>query len=385
MSNLLITHDRFLEGLIKADGCRLTDERGRTWLDLESGIWAAGLGHNHPRINRVIRDMLERVSHLNTRYLNPWAEKAAGRLLTLTGLSGGRCLFLSSGSEAVELGVTLAREATGRAGMLTFANSYLCAFGSAGQKPSTDWTLLDPIRSAACPGPTACSEDCRSIAALDFDRTAGFVLEPGSSSGTVDFPERKVVECLADRVKKAGGLVVANEITTGIGRTGEWFGYEHYPVRPDVVALGKGLGNGYPVSAVVVSPEIAERVTANHFHYAQSHQNDPLGCAIAAEVMAVIEEDGLLTRTTKVGDWLLSEIREITAGRGSISQVRGRGLHLGIQFKEPDEAIRVHGLLMDRRLLPGLQPQAGVIRLLPALTITREELSLFLTGLEASL
>ena len=153
---------------------------------------------------------------------------------------------------------------------------------------------------------------------IPFDKIGAFVFEPGGSGiGFVHFPPRPLVEAIAGRVRASGGLIVANEITTGIGRTGKWFGFQHYDIQPDIVALGKGLGNGYPVSAVAVREETAEKLERGGFHYVQSHQNDPLGCAIAREVIAALHEEKLIERGAELGAYFLEGLREIQTKRAS--------------------------------------------------------------------
>ncbi len=115
---------------------------------------------------------------------------------------------------------------------------------------------------------------------MPFEDIAGLIFEPGSASGLVKFPPHGLVQTLVGIIRQRGGLLVVDEVTTGLGRTGAWYGFEHYALQPDIVALGKALGNGYPVSAVAMTHDLADRLEQDGFHYVQSHQNDPLGCAI---------------------------------------------------------------------------------------------------------
>ena len=378
MSRILKCHDVFLEGVVSASGCVLRDAGGRQYVEYESGIWCVALGHNHPRINRVMAEQAGRVMHLNSRYLGEVAERAALALLGRLGMPEGNCVFLSSGSEAVEFGVQALRRLCGKPLLITFRESYLSAYGSSGGKSDDEWALVDWKACRDCPRDD-CAEDCPALGRIPFDRVGGFVLEPGSSSGQVIFPPDKVVAGLARLVRSRGGLVMANEVTTGLGRTGKWFGYGHYALKPEVVSLGKILGNGYPVSACALGAGLGKRLLDTGFHYAQSHQDDPLGCAVALEVLAVLAEEGLIERSERVGAWFKAKLEGLAAGRELVRKVRGRGLMLALELV-PGAAEDLHRKMMEQRLLVGLQPAGNVIRFYPALNMEREH---FLRVLEA--
>ncbi len=166
-----------------------------------------------------------------------------------------------------------------------------------------------------------------------FDRIGGFLFEPGSSSGLVRFPPEKLIQRIVGAVQRAGGFVLVNEVTTGVGRTGKWFGYEHYAISPDIVATGKGIGNGYPVSVAAFGPRVVERLGGREVKYAQSHQNDPVGAAVVREVIRLIREEGLLDR--EPGDLEDPARRAWTrcgARTGAIREIRARGLMVAVEL-----------------------------------------------------
>jgi len=140
-------------------------------------------------------------------------------------------------------------------------------------------------------------------------------------------------------VQRWQGLVIVNEVTTGLGRTGVWCGYRHYGLRPDIVALGKRLDNGYPVSAVVMVQDVAGSLENGAFRYAQSHQNDPLGCAIASEVIAVMREEGVVGRSNRVGTRFVRELGLLGERHRAVKEVRGKGLMIATEWEEDCEGI----------------------------------------------
>lgn len=370
---------------VRGHGCTLYDARGREYVDFEAGVWCTVLGHRHERIDQVMREQSAQIMHLGYRYTSDLAEEAAIAVLTTLALPDGRCTFLSSGSEAVEFAVQTARRVTGQPLLLTLADSYLAAYGSASRKSPQEWVCLDWSPCAACPQNDQCDPHCSRLGEIPFESIGGLVFEPGNASGLVRFPPMALVQTLAARIKQHGGLLVVDEVTTGLGRTGAWYGFQHYGLRPDVVALGKGLGNGYPVSGIAMTREIADRLEDSAFRYAQSHQNDPLGCAVAREIIAVIQKDGLVERSDQVGACFRRDLQQLAERHEIVRQVRGRGLMIaldleGSQGQSP--ASVVYRELLERGFLVGYNPSASLLRFYPALTIGEEDIAHLLESLE---
>jgi acetylornithine aminotransferase len=378
MNHILKCHEIVKTDFVRGQNCYLYDSRGKRYVDLESGIWSTALGHGHPRISQVIRAQLEKVIHLGTRYPSPLADEAAIEVLDIVGLGDGKCVFLSSGSEAVEFAVQIARRTVTKPLFLTFSTSYLAAYGSAGRKSADEWQLID-WSNGTPPDPKEC------LQGIPFDQIGAFVFEAGGSgSGFVRFPPQPLVHEIARRVKQEGGLIVANEVTTGLGRTGKWFGFQHYTIQPDIVALGKGLGNGYPVSAVAMRRGIAEQAENSGFHYAQSHQNDPLGCAVAREVIATLREEHWIERGNTVGAFLLEGLKRLEKRHAVVKEARGRGMLLGLELY-PHEHLSVQSAyrqLLEGGFLVGYYSAGNVLRFDPALTMEKDDIRDLLESLD---
>jgi len=381
MGHILMCHEIVKTDFVQGRNCSLVDAGGKGYIDLESGIWATALGHNHPRINRAIREQLKMISHLGTRYPNQLVEETAQDVLDITGIGDGKCTFLSSGSEAVEFGVQAIQRITGKPLLLTFQNSYLAAYGSAGRKDSQAWVLFD---WSICTH----TEPCHCLEKIPFERIGGFVFEPGGSGiGFVRFPPGKIVREIAQRVRETGGMLMANEITTGMGRTGKWFGFQHYDFQPDIVSLGKGLGNGYPVSAVAMKAKVAERLENSGFHFAQSHQNDPLGCAVAREVIRVFHARDWVGRGNTLGKYFLKGLQRLEKKYDLIKEARGRGMLLGLELRPQEQlsAQAAYRALLEKGFLVGYYPAGNLLRFDPALTVKKGDITRFLGTLEALL
>lgn len=384
-THLLKCHPIESRDFVKGEGCRLFDSAGRSYLDLESGSWAAVLGHGHPAVSEALKRQLDQVMHLGVRAPNHLAEEAAETLLALLGWPEGKASFLSSGSEAVEFSVQVVRKIMRRPLLLGFKKSYLSAFGSAARKSSEEWHLIED-----CPGGAADVEAVMET--IPFERIGGFVLECGGGSPWfVRFPSARLVGALAEKVQADGGFVVANEVTTGFGRTGSWFGFEHYGLRPDLVALGKGLGNGYPVSAAVLAPRAAELLEKTDFRHAQSHQNNPLGCAAALAAMRSLREERWIERGARRGAELLERLRELSGRKTSVREVRGRGMLLALELKagEPATGESLGAALFERGIIVGCYPStypAGTgVRLDPPLILASAECATLLSALDEAL
>ena len=334
---------------------------------------------------RAITEQMARIGHTGFNYANEMTEAAARDVLAVAGLDGGRCVFLCSGSEAVEYGVRVASQLIERRLVLTMADSYFGAYGAASQRPADAWHVFDWMPCGACPYPGECDAGCPRWATIPHDEIGAFLFEPGSSSGFVHFPPAKLIRNIVAAVRRAGGLVLVNEVTTGIGRTGAWFGYQHYDFTPDIVAMGKGIGNGYPVSVAAFAPAVVESLGGQPIKYSQSHQNDPLGAAVVRAVIQVIREEKLIERGREIGAALLAGLHGIAARTGQIAEVRARGLMLAIELSDDAETtltIRTHRELVRRGFVTCRRPGTGVLRLDPALTVEREDIDAFLVQFE---
>lgn len=379
MNHILKCHEIVKTDFVQAENCFLYDLHGRQYIDLESGIWCTAIGHSHPRISQVITEQASRLMHLGTRYPNTIVEKTASSVLSITQIWDGKCTFLSSGSEAVEFGVQAIRRVTGKNLLLTFSQSYLAAYGSSGRKQKDEWCLMD------WSGYSTTEELLTDIL---IEEIGGFVFEPGGSgSGFVQFPPLNLVQDIVQKIRQAGGLLMINEITTGMGRTGKWFGFQHYDIQPDIVAIGKGLGNGYPVSAVAMSRAVGDSLENTGLRYAQSHQNDPLGCAVAKEVIHILQEEGWVERGAELGAYFLQGLQSLAEKHSLIKDVRGRGMLLGLEIHQHPK-ITVEMLyheLLEKGFLVGYYPAGNLLRFDPALTIEKESLDHFLKVLDGVL
>jgi acetylornithine aminotransferase len=300
----------------------------------------------------------------------------------------GKCIFLCSGSEAVEYGVRVAQALSKQPLMLTMHDSYFGAYGSAHRREASAWFSFDWSACSHCDQADDCSKGCEHWETIPFDQIGGFLFEPGSSSGLVRFPPDKLISAIVGKIKSRDGLLLVNEVTTGMGRTGEWFGYQHYGLAPDIVAMGKGLGNGYPVSATVLAAPVAERLEEHPVPYAQSHMNDPLGAVVARTVIGVIRKEGLIQRGRAMAARLAEGMEAIRARSDCIQALRWRGPMMAVDVCDDEHAnrtTRTHRALIQSGYIIAQRPGLNVLRLDPALTIDEADVAGFLETLGAIL
>jgi acetylornithine aminotransferase len=356
--------------LEKSSGCFQYDLDGKEYIDFESGVWCTNLGHSHERIVSVINEQVKTSIHHGYRFRNEKSEKLSIELQRLIGYKNGASVFLSSGSEAVNLSITIAQRLTGKKKILKISNSYLSAYGL-GQINKDNEDLVNVTFN-----------DTEAIKKIDFKKISALILETGGASvEMVQFPKKEFVKELVEISIKNNLLIIAEEVTTGIGRLGKWFGFQDYDCNPDIVVTGKALGNGYPISAVTVNETTLQRLKDEWFVYAQSHQNDPLGCAIGLEVIKVIEKEQLIENCNKIGSYFSDKLKELRLSfPNEIKEIRSKGLMLAIEFHSTFDGNSLNVKLFELGFVFGFKQ--NTMRFLPPLTITENEIDRLIENLD---
>ncbi|MDO9512383.1 MAG: aminotransferase class III-fold pyridoxal phosphate-dependent enzyme [Bacteroidales bacterium] len=373
-------HDLLNREIIRGKNCHVFDKQGNSYLDIESGTWSTVIGHCHPAINQVLIEQASQLIHTGFNYYHPIIEEVSGQILKLVDMPEGKCVFLCSGSEAIEYGVRVIRSIIPNSFLLTFNDTYCGAYGSASIKDKRDWILYDWHNCSCTKAGKECEGDCKEFEEIPFTQISGFVFEPGSSAGLVKFPSIRLIQKIVENIRKNIGYILVNEVTTGIGRTGKWFGYQHYGIHPDLVALGKGLGNGYPVSSLAMTKRTHQNLKNKEFIYAQSHQNDALGAAVAGAVIKTIQTEGLIERCITLEDKIRVELAALSEKYPLIRKIRGRGLMIAIEFE--DRASYIHNQLFQHGIFCAKRRGHEVLRIDPPLTIEHKDIEQFIFHLD---
>ncbi len=346
--------------MVKSENCYVFDSDHKRYVDFESGDWSANMGHSNPLINQRIKQQVDKLIHDGLHFRNTESEQLSVKLLDKLGLQGGQSVFLNSGSEAVNLGIAIAQKLTRRNKVLKQDCSYLAAYGAGQQVESNSDLVSIPINTI------------EAISNINFREIAVFVFEPGNSSGLIRYPHADFIAAVASEIKKHDGLLMANEVTTGFGRTGKWFGFQHYDYSPDIVSVGKALGNGYPISGVAISSRISEWFLKAPFRYAQSHQNDALGCAIGMEVIDTIEKYDFIKEASVKGAYFKQKLLELQHKYNAIAEIRARGLMIALEFRTNGFTDRMYSHLLENGILVGCKE--NTLRFMPPIPIPIPEI-----------
>jgi 2,2-dialkylglycine decarboxylase (pyruvate) len=385
---------------VRAEGSFLYDKAGRRVLDFTSGQMSAILGHSHPDIVATVREAVGRLDHLFSSMLSApvvdLAEALAGLVPDLP-----RVMLLSTGGEANEAAIRLAKLVTGRWEIVGFAQSWHGMTGGAaaatykagrrGIGPLAPGNFAIPAPNAYRPRFAGVSWQQELDDAFDqLDRQctgnlAAFIAEPIlSSGGVIDLP-LGYLAALAAHCRARGMLLILDEAQTGVGRTGLMFAFERDGVVPDILTLSKTLGAGLPLSAVMTGDAIADEAKAREFLFYTTHVNDPLPAAVGLKVLEVVQRDGLAARAGVMGARLTAGLRGLQQRYACVGDVRGRGLLLGLEFSASGgrDAAAVSDAVTDLALELGLSANivragasGGVMRIAPPLTVSEAEVDL---------
>jgi 2,2-dialkylglycine decarboxylase (pyruvate) len=385
---------------VRAEGSFLYDASGRPVLDFTSGQMSAILGHSHPEIVATVREAVGRLDHLFSSML---CEPVVALAEALAGLVPDlpRAMLLSTGGEANEAALRLAKLVTGKWEIVGFAQSWHGMTGGAaaatykagrcGIGPLMPGNLAIPAPNAYRPrfaGVGWREELDDAFEWLDRQCTgnlAAFIAEPVlSSGGVIDLPVG-YLGALAAHCRARGMLLILDEAQTGVGRTGPMFAFERDGVVPDILTLSKTLGAGLPLSAVMTSDAIADHAAAREFLFYTTHVNDPLPASVGLKVLEIVQRDGLAERAKLMGARLAAGLRGLQQRFDCIGDVRGRGLLMGLEFRSAGgrDAAAISDSVTDTALELGLSANIvragasqGVMRIAPPLTVTEAEVDL---------
>jgi 4-aminobutyrate aminotransferase-like enzyme/Ser/Thr protein kinase RdoA (MazF antagonist) len=391
----------------------LYDDTGRAYLDVYNNVPL--VGHSHPRVVRAVQEQIA-LLNTNTRYLHDNVNRYAERLTRLLPEPLRVCYFVNSGSEANELALRLARARTGREDIIVLEHAYhghtttlidispykFDGPGGRGRKPWVHVALIpDDYRgpykrddpAAGTKYAHHVEEILQNLRAEGRTATAYIAETLPSVAGQIVFPPGYLAETYK-HVRAAGGVCIADEVQVGFGRLGTHFwGFQTQQVLPDIVVLGKPIGNAFPLAAVITTPEIAASFD-NGMEFFSTFGGNPVACAAGLAVLDVLEEEHLQENALRVGNYLIARLKSMQEKHALVGDVRGSGLFLGLDLvidrgtraPAPQQASYVVNRLRDRGILAGTDgPHHNVIKLRPPLIFSQADADLFVTTLDAVL
>ncbi|HEY8518234.1 MAG TPA: aminotransferase class III-fold pyridoxal phosphate-dependent enzyme [Candidatus Binatia bacterium] len=373
--------------VVRARGARVFTADGRSYIDLLAGIGVASIGHAHPDVARAVARQAERYTHVmvyGEDVLEPQVE-VARRLASLLPESLGVTYLTNSGAEAIEGALKLARKATRRERVLAFEGAFHGDTTGAlalGGNP----VYREPFRPLVAGVEHLRWNASSSLARID-DRVAAVFVEPVQAEAGVRIPDPDFLPRLAARCREVGALLVLDEVVTGLGRTGRWFAFEHWPgAVPDVLVLAKSLGGGLPLGAFIASPELMRVLSHDPpLGHVTTFGGNPVSCAAALASLDVLARERLPERAARLGAELLERLRALI-GRGGLREVRGLGLLIGLEFDDPAATQRFVAGCRERGVLLGWTLHHDrVVRLAPPLSIPDADVEEALQAIAAAL
>lgn len=403
----------YADGLIqRATGCVLTDLDGNETLDLAAGQFCTILGHSHPRFIEKVVAQIRQVVHTGSQFLSPVVLEAASKFADVAPGKLRRCMIFSTGTEANECAISIAKIYTKKQGVIGFNRGYYglslttksltSIFGShPGDVPRVPETyrLLAPhcfhcpVNSRYPECKLLCLQSSLEASVSAPDEIAAVIIEPIlSAGGMIPLPPGYLKE-LKQFAHRHGALLIVDEAQTGFGRTGKWFAVEHHEVEPDILVVSKGAGGGFPVSGFITTDEIADKVQSECFSHLASHQFDPLSGAALSALIDIIKEEGLVENAKEVGGYLKKCLKELQARHSTLADVRGEGLMLGMEIagdadigrSAAELALAVVALCKQKGVHLTYTYYEPVLRIIPPITITRKEVDLAVSVLDQAL
>ena len=359
---------RYPIAFVSGHGCRLKGDDGREYLDLFSGLAVSSLGHGHPALVRAIQSQAQKLIHTSNLFYHEPGALLAERLVELT--FADRVFFCNSGAEANEAAIKMARRASSQSGRFRIVAAHRSFHGRTyGALAATGQPEL---REGFGPMPEGFvhveAGSAEAVSAAIDAQTAAVIVEPIIGEGGVLVPPAGYLRDLRRICDDSGTLLILDEVQTGNGRTGKLFAYEHEGIEPDILTTAKGLAGGLPIGAVLARQSVAASfVPGSH---GTTFGANPVACAAALAVIGELVEGGVMENVTRVGRYLVERLRSTIGGREDVTEIRGRGLMIGIEFKrETKPMVRD---LFDCGVITN-STAGNVLRLIPPLILSEAE------------
>ena len=379
MQHVMTTYGRQAIAFSRGEGSWMWDLAGKRYLDCVSGVAVNGVGHAHPRLVASISAQAARAMHVSNLYEIPEQEQLAARLCDLAGMDNA--FFCNSGCEANEAAIKLARLYGHQKGVESpaiivmekaFHGRTIATLSATGSRKVQ--AGFEPLLTGFVRVPYDDLPALKQVAAINPNIVAVLV-EPVQGESGVQVPEDGYIPHLRRICDEKGWLLMLDEVQTGMARTGKWFAHQHLGIKPDVMSLAKGLGNGFPIGACLARGVAASVFTPGK--HGSTFGGNPLGCVSALTTLAIIEDEGLVERAGRIGQIIREGIAQKLAGSHGVKEIRGKGLMIGIELDRPCSDIVVRGF--EAGLLVNVTADT-VVRLLPPLNMKDTEVQLLIEG-----
>ena len=360
---------------VSAKGIVVTDDKGQDYLDFYGGHAVISIGHSHPHYVKRLKDQLDKIGFYSNAVQNPLQEELAEKLGRQSGCEDYNLFMCNSGAEANENALKMASFVTGKSKVIAFKNGFhgrTSAVVAATDNPS----INAPINQQ------------QKVNFLELNDIKGFeneivkknvcavIIESIQGVGGLDEPTTEFFQKVASLCKENGVFLIADEVQCGFGRSGKFFGFQHHDIQPDIISIAKGMGNGFPVGGILIH----ESINAKFGMLGTTFGGNHLACVATLAVLEVLEQENLIKNAENLGQYFNEKAKEIS----QVKRVKGRGLMLGLEFDFQVADLRKK-LIYDHHLFTGGAKDKTVLRILPALNITKQDLDIFFKALKTAL
>ena len=365
--NLYDVYPLFDVNIVKGEGCKVWDDKGNEYLDLYGGHAVISIGHAHPKYVDMISHQVATLGFYSNSVINTLQQRVAEKLGRISGYEDYNLFFINSGAEANENALKLSSFKNGKRRVIAFKKAFH-GRTSLAVEVTDNPKIVAPINANAHTTFVALGDIDAVRAEIEKGDVTAVIIEGIQGVGGVQIPSPTFLQQLQQLCAETDTTLILDEIQSGCGRSGKFFAHQWAGIKPDIITQAKGIGNGFPVGVVLISPKFQ----AVYGELGTTFGGNHLACAAVEAVLDVMQADNLLDNVNRVGEWLLTELKKIDG----IKEVRGQGLMIGIEFDEPVKDIR-RKLLFEERVFTGVSG-INTIRLLPPLSLTMEQAELFM-------
>lgn len=356
--------------IVSGKGCNVYDSNGQEYLDLYGGHAVVSVGHSHPILTKAISEQASRLMFYSNSVINNLQATLANKLGEISGYDDYQLFLVNSGAEANENALKLASFHTGKSRIIAFGKAFH-GRTSAAVEATDNPKIISPINSNG----HVTFLDLNDLDAVANEIAKGdicaVIIEGIQGVGGIRIPDNDFLVGLRTLCDKHGVVLIVDEIQSGYGRTGRFFAHQYSGIRPDIITSAKGIANGFPMGAVLISPKFKPVYGMLGTTFGGNH----LACAAAIAVIDIFNNEKLVENAATVGEYLLNKLQSVPG----IKEVRGRGLMIGLEFEYPTKELRTR-LIKDEHVFTGAA-STNIIRLLPPLTLTKEQADDFINRL----
>ncbi|WP_127139636.1 aspartate aminotransferase family protein [Flagellimonas marinaquae] len=360
---------------VKAKGIEVWDDKGEKYLDFYGGHAVISIGHTHPHYVKRIKEQLEQMAFYSNSVQNPLQSALAEKLGQMSGCEDYDLFMCNSGAEANENALKMASFHTGKSKVIAFTNSFhgrTSAAVAATDNPSINAPINKQQEVTFLPLNDFEAFE-KTIESQDY---CAVILEAIQGVGGLDEPTTEFFQFIAKKCKENNVVLIADEVQSGYGRSGKFFAFQHHGIEPDIISIAKGMGNGFPVGGILIHESFKPSYGLLGTTFGGNH----LACAASLAVLEVLEDENLMANAAKLGSYFKEKSAEIP----EIKKVKGRGLMIGLEFDFEVADLRKK-MILEQRMFTGSAKNKKLLRFLPALNITKEDIDLFFEALKKAL